>query len=184
MVNSLKRKGISELMGTMLLIAMTLTAGFAMFGYVHTQATTSELSYAQSVGGTLSFLQERFVIAVVSYTSNSVTIYAYTNGQITSQFAQVEVYGPTRSTMDLVYDSNFVTINNPPSCKGQTPASPLNETPMLGTSPSSFSVKVNSVSSIVLTLPSCPGLSFQSGSTYFVKILGQYGNTATYYQVM
>ena len=181
---SLKRRGFSEIIGTMLLIAMTLVAGIAIFGYVRLQANASQLSYAQSVGGTMAFLKERFVIALVSYTSNSVTIYVYTNGQLPSQFAQVEVFGPTKSAMDLVYDANYVTTNTPASCKGQITASSSNESPMLGTSTGSFSVKVNYVTSIVLTLPSCSGLSFQSGNTYFVKLLGQYGNTATYYQVM
>jgi hypothetical protein len=129
-------------------------------------------------------LKEKFVIAQVGYTSNSITIYVYTYGQVQSQFAQVEIYGPTRSTMDIVYDSSYVTVNNPASCRGQTGASTSNETPMLGVSAGSFSVKVNYVSSIALTLPSCSGLSFQAGTTYFVKLLGQYGNTATYYQVM
>ncbi len=168
----------------MLLIAMTVMVGFVVFGYVHLQAGASELSYAQSVGGTLSFLQERFVIALVTYTSNSVTIYVYTNGHVPSQLAQVEIYGPTRSTMDVVYDANFVTVSNPASCRGQIQASSSNESPILGTTTGSFSVKVNNVASIALTLPSCSGLSFQPGNMYFVKLLGQYGNTATYYQVM
>jgi len=38
------------------------------------------------VGGTLNFLQERFVIPLVSYTSNTVTVYIYNNGQIVDQF--------------------------------------------------------------------------------------------------
>jgi hypothetical protein len=168
----------------MLLLAMTLVAGFALFGYVRSQASVSELSYAQSVGGTLSYLQERFVIPLVTYTSDSITIYVYTNGQLPSQFAQIEVYGPSRSAMDLVYDSNLVTVTDPAPCSGQIQATSTNESPMLGTSADSFSVNVNNVAAIVLTLPSCPGLSFQPGSFYFVKLLGIHGNTAVYYQAM
>ena len=33
-------------------------------------------------------------------------------------------------------------------------------------------------------LPTSGGLSFLPGNTYFIKILGQYGNTAVYYQAM
>ncbi len=168
----------------MMLLAMTLIAGFALFGYVRAQANTSELSYAQSVGGTVSFLQERFVVPLVTYTPNSITIYIYTDGQAPSQFAQIEVYGPSRSTMDVVYDANYVTVSSPPSCAGQTVATSSRENPMLGTSPSSLAVKVNYVASIVLTLPSCSGLTFQPGNTYFVTLLGRYGNTASYYQAM
>ena len=56
-------------------IAVTLVAGTTVFGYVRSQANLSELALSQNVGGTLNFLQERFVVPLVSYTSNTVTIY-------------------------------------------------------------------------------------------------------------
>src|SRR5712692_10519382 len=137
-----RRRGVSELSGTLMMIAITLVAGTAVFGYVRTQANVSELAYGQNVGGTLNFLQERFVIPLVSYSSDSVTIYLYNNGQTVDQFTQLEVYGPSRSAMDVVYDANYATVNNPASCKGQSPGGNL-ETPALGVFPTSFSVKVN-----------------------------------------
>ena len=164
-------------------IAVTLVAGTTVFGYVRSQANLSELALSQNVGGTLNLLQERFVVPLVSFSSNSVTIYIYNNGQTADQFTQLEVYGPTRSAMDIVYDTNYATVNTPAACRGQTPAGTL-ETPPLGASTTSFSVKVNYVASITIKLPTCGGLSFQPGVTYFVKILGQYGNTAVYYQAM
>jgi hypothetical protein len=166
-------------------VAVTLVAGTTVFGYVRSQANLSELALSQNVGSTLGFLQERFVVPLVSYSSNSVTIYIYNNGQTTDQFTQIEVYGPTRSAMDIVYDTNYATVNSPVACREQTPAGNL-ETPPLGATPSSFSVKVNNIASITIKLPNCaqPQLSFQPGTTYFVKILGQYGNTAIYYQAM
>ena len=69
-----RRRGVSELSGTLMMMAITLVAGTAVFGYVRTQANISELAYGQNVGGTLNFLQERFVIPLVSYTSNTVTV--------------------------------------------------------------------------------------------------------------
>src|SRR5256712_9788648 len=161
-------------------MAITLVAGTAVFGYVRTQANVSELAYGQNVGTTINFLQERFVIPLVSYSSNTVTIYVYNNGQTIDQFTQVEVYGPTRSAMDVVYDTNYATVNTPASCRGQTPAGTL-ETPPLGASTFSFSIKVNYVTSIYIKLPTCGGLSFPPGVTYFVKCIGQYANTAGYY---
>ena len=164
-------------------IAITLVAGTAVFGYVRSQANVSELAYGQNVGSTLNFLQERFVIPLVSYSSTSVTIYIYNNGQTVDQFTQVDVYGPTRAAMDVVYDANYATVNSPTPCTGQTPGGTL-ESPPLGVSPTSFSVKVNYIASITINLPRCNQLSFQPGVTYFIKILGQYGNTALYYQGM
>src|SRR5207245_3805948 len=121
-------------------IAVTLVAGTTVFGYVRSQANLSELALSQNVGGTLNFLQERFVVPLVSYTSNSITIYIYNNGQTTDQFTQIEVYGPTRSAMDIVYDANYATVNNPPLCRGQTAAASL-DPPRLGVLPTSFPVR-------------------------------------------
>ena len=179
-----KRKGVSEIISAILLIAMTLVAGFAVFGYVRLQANISELSYAQSVGGTESYLQERFVTALVAYTSSTVTIYIYTNGMLPTQLAQVEVFGPTRAAMDVVYDANHVVVTNPPVCRGQSAASSSNESPMLGTGTGTLSVKINNVGSVVLTLPTCSGLTFTAGNIYTVKLLGINGNTAVYFQAM
>lgn len=163
---------------------MTLIAGVAIFAYVRVEAGISELSYAQSVGQTDNYLAERFEVTLVSFTSGSLTIYVYTNGQIPSQFTQVEVYGPTRASMDVIYTPSQVTVVNPSSCATQVKASSSNESPMLGTGTGTFSVSVNNIASVALTLPTCTGLSFQSGNTYFVILLGQYGNTATYFQAM
>src|SRR2546427_10783407 len=101
-----RRRGVSELTGTLMTMAITLVAGTAVFGYVRNQANVSELAYGQNVGGTLNFLQEKFVIPLVSYSSNSVTIYVYNNGGATDQFTQFKVYGQTRSPMVMVYNGN------------------------------------------------------------------------------
>lgn len=168
----------------MLLLTMTIIAGFALFAFVRSEAGSSELSYAQNVGGTISYLQERFVVPQVAYSTHSMTVYLYTDGQIPTQIVQVEVFGPSRSAMDVVFDANYVTVNDPVSCAGQTSAGPSNEAPLLGTGAGSLSVSVNYVASIALTLPTCSGLSFQPGTTYFVELLGLQGNAVTYYQTM
>jgi hypothetical protein len=175
---------VTELVASMLLLAMTIVAGFALFAFVRSQAGISELSYAQSVGGTDSYLSERFVVTLLSFTSNSVSVYLYTNGQIPTQVAQVEVYGPTRSALDVVYSAAEVTTNDPPSCSGQVKATSSNESPMLGTGTGTFDEKVNYAGSVTLSLPSCSGLTFTTGDVYFVDVVGMNGNTAVYYQVM
>ena len=175
---------MTELVGTMLLLGMTIVAGFALFGFVRNQAGQSELSYAESVGGTNNYLAERFVVTLLSFTSNTVTVYIYTNGQIATQVAQIEVYGPTRSAMDVVYDAAHVTTADPTSCAGQIQATSSYESPMLGTGTGSFDEKVNYAGSVTLTLPSCLGMKFSSGEVYFVDVLAMNGNTDLYYQVM
>src|SRR2546427_10177239 len=90
-----RRRGVSELTGTLMTMAITLAAGATVFGYVRSQAKLSELALSQNVGGTLNFLQQRFVIPLVRYTSNSITIYIYNNCKATNQFTQLEAYRPT-----------------------------------------------------------------------------------------
>jgi hypothetical protein len=175
---------VSELVATMLLLAMTIIAGFALFGFVRDQAGISELSYAQSVGGTNSYLAERFVVTLLSFTSTSVSVYLYTNGQIPTQVAQIEVYGPTRGALDVVYDAAHVTTTNPPSCAGQIAATSSYETPMLGAGTGTFDEQVNYAAAVTLTLPTCAALAFTPGDVYFVDVVGMNGNTAVYYQVM
>lgn len=179
-----KRRAVSELVATMLLLAMTVVAGFALFGFVRAEAGSSELSYAQNVGGTIQYLQEAFVVPQVSYSSSSVTIYVYTSGEVPTQLAQVEVFGPSRAAMDVIFDASHVTVNAPASCAGQTAAGSSNEQPLLGAAQADFSSGVNSVATVVLTLPSCSGLAFSPGTTYFVELLGVAGDTVTYYQAM
>lgn len=179
-----RRRAVSELVATMLLLAMTVVAGFALFGFVRAEAGSSELSYAQNVGGTIQYLQERFVVPQVSYSASSVTIYVYTSGAVPTQLAQVEIFGPTRAAMDVVYDANHVTVNAPASCAGQSSASASNEAPLLGDAQGGFSAAVDNVATLVLTLPSCSGLAFAPGTTYFVELLGVAGDTVTYYQAM
>jgi hypothetical protein len=175
--------GVSEVFGAVLALAITLVVGAATFGFVSTQATVSERQYGNAVQANVESLQERFVLAQVSYASNSVTLYVYNNGQIADNFVHVEVYNTTSSKIDLLYDANFVTdLNHPGTCKVAATTSLVS--PLLGTSPSCFSVTTGSVSSIKLTLPSCYTGAFKAGFTYYFRVLGQYGNSVTYFQGM
>src|SRR5207253_11349851 len=91
---------------------------------------------------------------------------------------------PPIATLPVTSDATYVTVATPAHCRGQTTASPSNENPVLATGPGQLSVKVNYVTSVVLTLPACVGLNFVPGNTYFIKLLGTLGNTAVYYQAM
>ncbi len=176
-----RRIAASEAIGTILAISLTLIIGTALFGFVNSQAGTSESQINNAAQGDVSNLQERFVVAQVVYTSNSVTVDIYNNGQTIDNIVQMVLYNSTAQKIDISYDANYVTNLNNPTCKQS--ASSL-ESPLLGTSPSSFSLRTGSISSIKLTLPSCYTGSLETGATYYVQVLGQYGNSATYFQKM
>jgi len=59
---SLKRRrvAVSEIIGTLIMIAITLVAGAAVFGFVNGQAKNAEGAYGASVANNVNFLRERF----------------------------------------------------------------------------------------------------------------------------
>ena len=67
-IGSKKRKAVSEIMGTLIMVTITLIAGAAVFGWVNGQASNSEGAYGQSVANNVNFLRERFVVVTQSFT--------------------------------------------------------------------------------------------------------------------
>lgn len=62
-----KRVGVSELVATLMMIGVTLTAGAAVLGWVNGQAKVSEGAYGTSVANNVNFLNERFVVLTESF---------------------------------------------------------------------------------------------------------------------
>jgi len=186
-----RRVGISELTATVLLIAITLIAGFAVFGYVNVQAASNESQLGAAYAGNVNYLKERFVIAQMIFASGSVTVYVYNNGEAALSLASIEVYGSPRSSMDILYNSTGafelnVAQDQLKECSETTPAT--YENPFI----TAFSDPIGSTSSVTLTLPSfpagCPPVAFspQSDSAsgaYSVNVIGAYGNVVNSYQV-
>ena len=56
-----RRVAVSELLATLIMLAVTLIAGAAAFGWINGQASVSEGAYGQSVANNVNFLNERFV---------------------------------------------------------------------------------------------------------------------------
>jgi hypothetical protein len=212
-----RRHGISELMGMILTVVITLIAGAALFGYVNGQAASNENQIGAANAANVNFLNERFQIPQMTfkYTSptNQISIYVYNNGHLTDSFVEAEIYTTPRSSMDLLYYyCSPATAQTSTLCKlPQTPFTSLSgnwvvdlnnknnnncygsatslESPVLeGTG--GLQVSIGNISYFTLTLlalssPCVPSpSSFSSGSFYFIQLTGQYGNTATYFQMM
>jgi flagellin-like protein len=193
-----RRPAVSELVATLLTVAMTIVVGMGVFSYVNTQARVSESQYGQSVGQSVQYLEENFLVATVNYNypggctssckSTSVTIYFYNAGKINNQFQQIEIFNSTRNKIDITFTGSTVTdLNNKGGCT--VGATTSLESPLLGTGSSSFTVNMGSISAVTLTLPNCytsrgAGYQLIQGYTYSIKALGAYGNMANYYQAM
>ena len=68
-----KRVAISELVGTLLMVAVTLVAGAAVFSWINGQAGTSETAYGNSVASNINYLREHFVVVAQSFAANPPT---------------------------------------------------------------------------------------------------------------
>ncbi|MDA4123913.1 MAG: hypothetical protein OK438_00490 [Thaumarchaeota archaeon] len=170
-----RRPGVSEVLAAVITIAITLVAGYALFGYVNGQAAVSEDQLGVANAHNVNFLNEQFVVAQVAYASSgsSISVYIYDSGQATFQPASIEVYNTqSRSSMDLLYDGTRVADLNNPGC--HEPTSGL----------ATFSVNPLSTSMITLSLPGCFQGSFLSPASQFftVTVVGIYGNVVSYFQ--
>lgn len=178
-----RRLGISEIVGSVLAIALTIIAGSAVFGYVNAQANTTEKQYGSSVGATINYLQEQYGVVDISFTSSTqVTLYVYNYGRVPLSLVQAIVYNSTQAIY-VVYTPTQVASTKPSVCT--VAASLSNESPLLWSTATNSGMNVTEgyVSTLTLTLPACSGASFVSGTTYTVKLTGLYGNTVAYSQV-
>jgi flagellin-like protein len=182
----IRRRGITEIMATVLMVAVTVITGFAVWGYVNGEAGVASRSYGNSVAANVQFLEERFTIVQVGFNTGAVTIYFYNTGSINFQIASVSVYDSAKATIYDIYTSSGVTDQLNSGC---SVAAATVESPVIGTGSSDFVVDQGAIGSITLTLPtssmnaSCTGSSsWTAGTTYYVSVTGLYGNTAIYYQ--
>ncbi|MDG6909850.1 MAG: hypothetical protein JRN11_07935 [Nitrososphaerota archaeon] len=189
-----RRRAISELVASVLLIAITLITGFAVWGYVDGQAGTTEQAYGQSVGATANYLQEKFVVVSMDLSAGSAaTVWLYNNGNVGLRLVQVRLYDSAKK-IDLLYNytvsgstkTDYVyDLLSTSSGECKTAASTY-ETPLLST----VDAGPGTTQSLKLTIPpeptagGCPsfGQTFSSDVVYSVVVLAAYGNTVTFSQ--
>ena len=185
---------MSEVVGVVLSIGITLVAGTAAWSFARNQAGSSEGAIQNSVLVADNYLTEHFnVVDMYFGSSTTATFWVYNTGAVTYQTFSVRLYGSaglinvlynyTKSgtvKTDQIYDlrSNLAT-----KCK--TAASSYETPTVTGTT-----VKTTNAQLFTLTLPGaasgCPsfGQTFTSGTTYTVVVTGLYGNVATFSQTM
>ncbi len=171
------KAGLSELIATMMVVAITIASGFAVFSYVNSQAGVSAQQYGNTVTNSISSLGEQFVIVDANFTSsgNNVTIWIYNNGQINLQPIQVLIYNSSRSVYIRHNWTHVTDLNSPATCT-RTASTGL-QNPKLN----SVNVTQGGMQKLTLSIP-CPSGSqtFSSGRTYFVNVLARQGNVVVY----
>jgi hypothetical protein len=101
------RLGVSEVMGSVLLMGVTLAVGFAVWAWASNAAIASERSFGNAVGTNAACLNLGIVIVNANFSStnaNLVTLWFYNNGHGAVNITNVQISNST-----LVYVSNFVS---------------------------------------------------------------------------
>jgi len=182
------------------MVAITLTAGAAVFGFVNGQANSSSLQYGNSVNNNVNYLREHFVIVSVQFSNGSSTACGHSGGHGYCTQASISVYnnGAEALTIKQIIISNIGTISAsgaavPPLYfnSSATSTTAYSTNPPTGGSKYGCANSGISASSITqghvppsvftMTIPSCVALNqgLLVGASYQVQVLGAYGNVVT-----
>ncbi|MHB1907904.1 MAG: hypothetical protein ACYCQJ_03410 [Nitrososphaerales archaeon] len=143
---------VSAVLGTVLMIGITVAVGFAAWAWASSAAVSSENNFGNSIGSNINYLKENFDIANVNFSSsNEVTVWFYNAGNVTVYIQQIWISNSTWS------EAMIASSQNCASC---------------------IKLSVGMVTPSTFTI----NTAFVSGSLYQFKALGEYGNTYTYQQ--
>lgn len=188
-----RRVAVSETVGAMLAIAMTLIAGAAAWGFVRQQAGASEGAIQDNGLATNDMLNEHFSVVDMYFSSTtSATFYVYNTGSLTLQISSVRLFG-SAGLVNLFYNSTgsgsgkadyVYDLSSTQAGKCKTAATTY-ESPSLTLT----TVKASDEQFYTLTIPpttaNCPsfGQTISSTTTYTVVVTGIYGNVVTFSQL-
>jgi len=172
-------------MAAVITIAITLVAGAALFSYVNGQATVSENSIGQANAANVNLLDERFVVADMGFSGNTAVLSIYNNGNVTLHLSDIILYNGNRSNLYAAFNSTSPSPTPSGYCGNvQNPSVGSAGSFLFGAS--GTSIPVGEVSKITLQAPNNGGAScldpVSASTTYYVTVLGLYGNKVVYYQ--
>jgi len=174
---------MSELLGAVITIAITLIAGAALFGYVNGEAANSENGLGAANAANVNFLNERFVVADIGFGSsgNSIGFWVYNNGQVGLQLSQVLLYDQAVSH-SLYYNFTGGSGSCVPGlgpCPGTVACSyPATISPSAGSTMTPLAAD-GAPTLFTITLPA--GCAFTLNTIYYVVLTGLYGNVVVNY---
>jgi flagellin-like protein len=191
-----KRPAVSEIVGSVLAIAITLVAGAATWTFVRSQAASSEAALQSSALTNDNFLGEQFKVTDMTFGSTTqTTVWIYNLGTLTLSVFSIRLYDSS-GLVNILYNytqSGSVFTNRVFDLRASSSyyhsacrlSGSSYESPVI----SSTKVKSTNIQTFALTIPNalsnCPsyGNAFTNGTTYSVVVTGLYGNVITYFQV-
>jgi len=202
---SRKRVAVSELIGTLLMVAITLIAGAAAFGWVNGQAKTSEIAYGQNAAAGVNYLQEHFAPIASTFTGTGggacsgspdactvANFWIFNNGRVSFTLSTLQIQSactpnnpPQCYYLNIIYTSpttsqpsgTFTAYNSAGASLGCTPNTPGFSVP--STNP--VAIGTLSQSPYSVTVPACSGVNdIVVGQGYVITMTGLYGNVVQF----
>jgi flagellin-like protein len=179
-----RRVAVSEVLGSLIMIAVTLIAGVAVFGFINGQAGASSSAVGHSASTNINFLNEKMAVVAEHFAGcstghcTSAAFWAYNYGQVAYTLKQLQVQslpGASKylnvifnSTGYAEYDSSNVLIS---TCASNSAGgfSGASQIPQGNMTSNPYSV----------TIPSSAGCNTMNNhQTYTLSFTGIYGSTA------
>lgn len=177
-----KRPGIAEIMGTLIMVAITLIAGSAVFGWIDGQAGSSENAYGQSVANNVNFLRESYSIVATQVLGCSggacttLNLTLYNRGEVSLSVSSITIDTlPGASTSwsePLIFKASPSLTTSPLGGNCSVPA----VTPNQEVASHLLPVSTLSYPPYQVTIPACWSNYIVVGQSYIVTIQGLYGN--------
>jgi flagellin-like protein len=191
-----RRSGISEFIAALIMIAITLVAGTAAFGWILSQAGTSEQSYGNSVAVGVNFLNERFTLVSQSYTTagggacgagkcTDANFWLYNTGTVSFTLLSIQVKSITTPP-----DNNAINVVFTRAATGGNATIYINGVRTFCLTATGWNMGVVPLPSSQLSgtpfhfsMPAACGVLPQiylfDGTTYTISLTGLYGNIVT-----
>jgi flagellin-like protein len=188
---SRNRVAVSELVGTLIMVAITLVAGAAAFGWVNGQASTSESAYGQNAAAGVNYLQEHFAPITSTFTGlggvacsgtpdvcRIANFWIFNNGRVAFTLSTLQIQSAVGASnfLNIIYTStSFTAYNSAGVSLGCTPNTPGFSVP----SPNPVPIGTLSQSPYSVTVPTCAG-NIVVGQGYVITMTGLYGNVVQF----
>ena len=190
---SRNRAAVSELVGTLIMVGITLVAGAAAFGWVNGQAATSEGAYGQNAAAGVNYLQEHFAPITSTFTGTGgvacsgtpdvctvANFWIFNNGRLAFTLSTLQIQSAVgaSSFLNIIFTpTTFTAFNAAGASLGCTPSTPGFTVP--STNP--VTIGTLSQSPYSVTIPTCSGLNdIVVGQGYVITMTGIYGNVVQF----
>ena len=156
-----RKLAVSAVVGTIIMVAIVVPLGFALWAFANSSVGASVEAQGQRVSSDINTIKEKFVIVNIATSGSSVTFYVYNNGVV-------------KTSIIAIY------------CGTTSPTTPVPAASITSPSPFPAPLDMGRLQAFTFTVPvpavPVPACNFSPGDTMYVKVVGEYGTAATYFQ--